>query len=1562
MKKIKKPLATKNTSKRMSKLNTAHAVMACATAVFLAFSYSNQVVAQTIAGSTETTSNSTLADGLKGTEINYKNYRNYVTTGQPQDDANKIFLLYNVGAKKFLNLGGYWGTHAALSEVPRRFWLQRINDTEVSGVHSYIRYPEAEDTPSPTSNYTNPNKTFIEHTALQVGSAYGDVRTNATYNSVKVSKTSILGEGENVVKANAAPEGTAFAREFVGNLSSNIINSSIDLTGCKTGTKENILSIGTDIQNSTTAGSNINIYYDGTNIIVESMNGSTQTATQTIAQTAGTISVRLHKGGLFINNVRVTGFDANNTVIQSLTNTAESIQIGSANSNMNYSHATYASLTFKALDGENVVTDGYVGDGSKLIKYYPGSLSDYTIKAEIDLSNCTAGTSIDLLSIGQDISKIGNTNTDTDNNIHIAAFTDLGSFNIIINDGSHYSKSDTEDCRVWFGENPKKITVELNKTDGLKVYQTGYPSNGKSFTVDNAILSKLFDSSITSEVQVGWNLADEAKANWYSFIPSTATYTTLTVKKNDSSNSAKPSSVAAQSASNLLEIGGAAESTIYNNVSVNGTVQNQTANVNFPAGDVLTADIDLSSCKTAGENVLSIGTDITKWGYARTAKDQADNIHIYYLGKTDDGKQYKMYVANVNANHDNDLKRLFYVTVGESMKVEISKAGLTINGKQIYTDTDPVPEVEYDANYAGEIIKFRYADADNKIFKIGDDNRYEIVKPDDSDYEEADGIIGVYTGHLYTIESHGKDGDVMPYFITSAFKKQTDATVNEGQYLAWAPIQTRNSFGDIGVFCDRALPMQKLWENADQEFSIDCSQWYFEPVTGKTNTYKMYLDLGDTKIQVRAGEANKSNDVEKTGKFYLQATNQSVYGINLENYYTGTYTSDEDINKNYDGVDAIPESDKEPNTEYAEWKVISLHDYLTLFDEDRKEMSNMFNISYMLSDPDFTRENPTLTGWKMDTTLDGKVRIGFDQFSKKKLTDANYTDDNTFTGYTEWEGSPNAYRWAYEKRAHLGRNMGVDVNGIDKSQTSPSGKFYQTVKLTYPGWYAVKCGGITTVGSQLYVQYNNETVKQPLHTLTEVEYNRLNADGQVWPFCIGGYPSEKQQPMPMYNALVFMNDENLKDGDIGQQKDLQDATWHKNFNNQVLFYIDPAILYNKTNNGSMTVTIGIDVAPSQTKTQSTEENAAIPSVPNVNWTVFDNFNLLYGGFNKDPYLILDEDNTNLDYLDNTIHKYRSGTYNGKEIDKHLLLHRTFTSDVWNTIMLPVGLSKTQFDNAFGSDAKLAELTELDKHYIKFKTVTAEATYTDATTKKEYTDLKYWLKPMTPYIIKTTKTKGDATDKYTAQLYTWASKGEKYEEVSIGGDGNSYFDIPGINMVEGIVKSETNDESSFGSKWDFKGMTTQIGDKTYSYVMKGQLANFGDGTMTAYGHLAKNYKTVDGKKTLIDGRAPMADSYTMVKNKLTYLGKGTSSKGFRCWFQYNETTGGTEAKPAFVLDGVDMATGIDEITANDEGITPIDQYKDGIYTLGGQLVSKDTTNTDNLPKGVYIINGKKVVKK
>ena len=97
----------------------------------------------------------------------------------------------------------------------------------------------------------------------------------------------------------------------------------------------------------------------------------------------------------------------------------------------------------------------------------------------------------------------------------------------------------------------------------------------------------------------------------------------------------------------------------------------------------------------------------------------------------------------------------------------------------------------------------------------------------------------------------------------------------------------------------------------------------------------------------------------------------------------------------------------------------------------------------------------------------------------------------------------------------------------------------------------------------------------------------------------------------------------------------------------------------------------------------------------------------------------------------------------------------------------------------------------------------------------------------------------------------------------------------------------------------------------------------------------------------------ADSYMFSKGNLVHTNKEHTVKAYRCWLKEDASSG---RMLMFSLDGngLDDTTGIHVIEENKQNTNT------GIYNLGG--VRMNTNNVDKLPKGVYVVNNKVVVKK
>lgn len=96
-----------------------------------------------------------------------------------------------------------------------------------------------------------------------------------------------------------------------------------------------------------------------------------------------------------------------------------------------------------------------------------------------------------------------------------------------------------------------------------------------------------------------------------------------------------------------------------------------------------------------------------------------------------------------------------------------------------------------------------------------------------------------------------------------------------------------------------------------------------------------------------------------------------------------------------------------------------------------------------------------------------------------------------------------------------------------------------------------------------------------------------------------------------------------------------------------------------------------------------------------------------------------------------------------------------------------------------------------------------------------------------------------------------------------------------------------------------------------------------------------------------------DSYMFSKGNLVHTNKDHTVKAYRCWLKEDAPSG---EMLMFSLDGngLDGTTGIQVIEENKQNTNA------GIYNLDG--VRMNTNNIDKLPKGVYVVNNKVVVKK
>lgn len=722
-------------------------------------------------------------------------------------------------------------------------------------------------------------------------------------------------------------------------------------------------------------------------------------------------------------------------------------------------------------------------------------------------------------------------------------------------------------------------------------------------------------------------------------------------------------------------------------------------------------------------------------------------------------------------------------------------------------------------------------------------------------------------------------------WIHLAQKFDSKESKEEGNYLEY---ETGNSpEEDNGVYIDRAYIYKGTTGILN---NIVKRGWKLEDVSGKTNTYRLYT------------HSNTS----------LTPNTIPIFGNTK--YYLIAAKTQGDVDKN---CGAVAEGSKEIADGNDEWRFLSYKQILDLQDKNSDNIISSIDLTFRLQCPGFSRENAAMHNWKAyQYGGSGQIRLGLEHYYKPYKNDTgttansyieisdkytNHFEDKTIKSYTFPEGS-NAIKFTGNKNyeRHCGKYYCADAKNF-------RGTIYQDVKVSHGGAYVIECKGFsTTTKAKLYaclVKDAKTADTKTMHAtiLGQTEYMSAQEKDAL---------HIKEQNMD-YAAKEFYGS-------------------HKYFN---------SVLVQVPEKGG-TIRFGIEIGTQEDNKPVESENE---------WTVFDDFRLLYTSKTTDGDLVLDQDRDNLEYLENCSNTYKSVT---------LHLNKTFDKDKWNGFVLPVSLTKDQLTQAFGPNVKLAKLNKLTSKEIQFVSIDMSEAGNETPVMKAYI----------PYIIFPTKhTELEQTPAYTAKLSSIGNHQAKDVSVSIG---KNHIDIPNVTFT---VNGE--------NKNDLKMMNTTNWTTNSSIVVDGSGTPFVEGnrTMTAFGTFARTFGegtqnttegdedygkwTIENKSKIIDGRSDLKRCYFFSNGKMYYSDKRTRGlRGFSVWFAPT-TTSGNPAKPANVfLDGVslDKTTGINPIIYGEEE-SRIDRFAHGIYSLNGQLIS-NSSSLDGLPSGIYILNGKKVIKR
>ncbi len=674
----------------------------------------------------------------------------------------------------------------------------------------------------------------------------------------------------------------------------------------------------------------------------------------------------------------------------------------------------------------------------------------------------------------------------------------------------------------------------------------------------------------------------------------------------------------------------------------------------------------------------------------------------------------------------------------------------------------------------------------------------------------------------------------------------------------------------------------------------------------------VFSDRKNTATDIYGWELVFTGDNMNTCKLKTKKTINSVVGPWFQSHncwsddvYLCGVPASVDPNRSCEAYSAA-DITSEGLTGYDTWRIMTYEDIYNLQVKNTENMTKSIDLSFMLKCPGFQRGDNNIANWKtynFATKQYNENNAGFASFglSRQYYDVANWSTVKNVIGTYTFDGV--TYEFIEEPKKNSSQSLKDKYkNNTDNYQRhlakfycasikSNRGIVYQDVTVKLAGTYVVECKGFSTTDKAALVA----GVLNPEYTSTNGE-----------PMMLGGVLN--RTTLSQTSNMTADEQTRLHIGEKNMDYAGKEFYEHSKYTNSVIVVVPQSAI----KNGSATIRLGVMVG-SQTET----------AAQTGEWTVFDDFRLLYASKNTEADLILDQDRADLSYI------YDIYDINEPLQNKTLRLNKTFTAGKWNTLVLPVNLTLKQLRDAFGPSTRLAQLEKLTESGIQFKSV-------DFTGKAEdYVALEAYK----PYLIIPEKDKGQAAEYTSVYVKTGASAAETMR-VKIAAN---HFVIPKVSLsVEDLKKVDQ-------TTW-----ATAVSTST-------------DGKMEAWGTLARTFGTVsndvengyqfenDGK--IIEGRDKLIGSYFFANGKMYHSDSRVRGlRGFSCWFK---PVNGKSQNASFTLDGVTQSgtTALDDIFA--DGEQPVSRFAQGVYNLNGQLV-KQGNSTAGLPSGLYIVNGKKCI--
>ena len=735
----------------------------------------------------------------------------------------------------------------------------------------------------------------------------------------------------------------------------------------------------------------------------------------------------------------------------------------------------------------------------------------------------------------------------------------------------------------------------------------------------------------------------------------------------------------------------------------------------------------------------------------------------------------------------------------------------------------------------------------------------------------------------------------------------------------------------FGCNAPKVFHNQSNWANYDQySFTMmmdaDSSKrkgWFFERVSGETGdtyTYYMYEEPKNstTKYYFGAvyGDWKKDNSNTETDKLVYRDHDRATWT---------TEANVKNITEKYEVKEEF-KTEMIPLNELYQWRLVSEDEFLNMLDNDNIGLNP--SVSVQIYDRDFTRNAEQfnvnwITENNSGVNYNVKGRYGFTFGStgnKYNPQQRQYNNDawnkplrlkNIFE-MSDQEEPSQAVRFRYGLKN--GKYGFLSFEGV--------GRTYTEVEVPRAGWYLVQCYGFvhSDSGNDAYlfakVKGSNETSSTGGESKTNLRH--ISTSTLSNEILTGKNDREK-----CLEVGKFLTKPKTSES-VGETKeDYLTTLWICITEDQF------------TNENKKIIQIGVG------KDEATQVSEGIVNEGktyyyDTDWVCVDDFRMSYLGL-RPAFFYEDEENLNyLDpnspdyYTDSEVPKAKqylgaspTGQYGGA-----ICVERSLKTNQWNSFSFPLPLTGEQIRFAFGEDAQLATIHSIgglsnNPNVIDFETQNLFTT-------------NNVVKPGQFYLLKPTKEPLAGIDP-RGKTVTYYELGRKF----FSARENETSDYTHFKIPLGTLKHASE---------------TIIKDEEPAGIVPAGIAHVNYVQTPDYNSIINSHEYYDGgSHGIYATEGSYVVSYNANKEATTiyHINKNTPLKGFRGWIVLDDPIAPSDVK----MSVYDKFDGGHEDTSVESLPMVVTQLSADIevYDLCGRKVG---VLGSNLPKGIYLVNGRK----